>query len=137
MKCETADDPERGGLLRCDDGSIAQGTSTALEKSYLRLTPGQMPRISDVRPPSVLAQALQHVQRRWQKGDAQYEWVCSQLKAIRQDVVVQGVTGSLPARVYEVHARIALSTADMGSYLQCQNMLKPLHAALVRPWSPV
>lgn len=120
------DDPEGGQLLRSDDGRLLQGTNTALEKGYLRLTPGSLPRVADVRPPRVLAASLQHVKRRW-SGGASYDWVNDQLKAIRQDLVVQGVRGRLAAAVYECHARIALEAADAAAHQQCQSMLRLLH----------
>lgn len=62
-----------------DSGGM--GTSTALEKEYLRLT--SMPRQSDVRPPEVLAAALRMVKAKW-LAQADYAYACGQLKSIRQ-----------------------------------------------------
>jgi hypothetical protein len=107
------------------------GQSTALEKSYLRLT--ALPRADEVRPLPVLADSFRLVQRRWEQ-ERDYPYACEQLKSIRQDLTVQHLASDGPrARfalaVYEYHARLALMASDGGEFGQCQAQLVPLHAA--------
>lgn len=44
-------------------GKVAVGCSEALEREYLRLT--RLPSVQEVRPPHILARALELVKRRW------------------------------------------------------------------------
>jgi len=100
------------------------GTCTKLEKSYFRLTGA--PVASSVRPPDVLRAALDRLQVR----EYEYEYLCDQLKAIRQDMTVQGVRDELAVDVYEFHARAALRADDLGEFNQCQTQLIELYTAL-------
>ena len=140
-----------------------KGRCTSLEKPYFRLTDAPNP--DDVRPPEVLARALERLLRMWQskreaivnaakhsedaaprreqlpadanpleafnmslkQEDTSYNYLCSQLKAIRQDLKVQRVNNELAVRVYEEHARIALQCGDMDNYNQCQSQLLLLY----------
>lgn len=101
------------------------GTSEALEKPYLRLTAAPDP--ATVRPPRVLARALEHV-RAQHAADGDYARALEQFKSIRQDLTVQGVRGALAVAVYEHCARTALAAGDFGEYNQCQAQLFPLYA---------
>jgi hypothetical protein len=105
------------------------GTSTSLEKKYLRLTAPPHP--STVRPLPVLRDALEHVKNKW-KEEHKYPFACEQLKSIRQDLTVQGVSENHPFSVvvYEIHARIALEQGDLGEFNQCMSSLKLLYANL-------
>ncbi|KAK4536664.1 hypothetical protein CDCA_CDCA09G2689 [Cyanidium caldarium] len=103
------------------------GTNARLEKSYLRLTTAA--RASEVRPLPVLQRAFQSLRDRWQQHQVEYGYVCEQLKAMRQDLQVQGIgaTHRLAFDVYEMHARIALRHYDLAEYSQCQSVLQSMY----------
>lgn len=48
----------------------------------------QPPDPATVRPQAVLEEAMQKISTSWAKGGIDYVFACSQLKAIRQDLVV-------------------------------------------------
>ena len=102
------------------------GTSTSLEKSYFRLT--SPPTAEVVRPPAVLTAALERLLLIRAAGERTYAYLCDQMKAIRQDLTVQGVKGAVAVRVYEEHARMAIEVGDMSEYNQCQTQLMVLYA---------
>lgn len=71
---------------------IVVGTCQKVEKDYLRLTSAPAP--STVRPLPVLRQALKLVKEKWEKSKGSpecYVYMCSQLKSLRQDLVVQHI----------------------------------------------
>nr|POE87998.1 thp3 like c2a9.11c [Quercus suber] len=100
------------------------GTCQDLEKSFFRLTAPPHPRT--VRPPEILAKALDRITKHW-KANHDYHYAWDQLKAVRQDLVVQHIKSELTVRAYETHARIALEKSDLGEYNQCQTQLRALH----------
>ena len=114
--------PDDGPPLRL----VGRGTSTALEKPYLRLT--SAPQADTVRPPEVLRRALAHVKQRW-RVHPDYAWAGEQLQSIRQDLTVQHVRDELAVDVYETHARVALEMGDTPQFTQCVSVLRMLHAA--------
>ena len=98
------------------------GTCTDLEKEYFRLN--EAPHPSTVRPEAVLRQALHRLKSRLASKEVDYEpYGWSQLKAIRQDLLVQHIRNSFAVEVYETHARIALENGDLNEYNQCQTQL--------------
>jgi len=106
-------------------GGTISGTSTALEKPYLRLTAVrvisminillkyslpfcfQPPDPSTVRPEPILKKALEHVKRKVMEG-APWDYACEQRKSIRQDLTVQRIKNEFTVEVYETHARLCL-----------------------------
>jgi len=126
--------------------ATAFGRSKALEKPYLRLT--SLPTVADVRPPRVLAEALELLKKKWReerggggeeterreeresgfsRNERYQSYFREQLKSIRQDLVVQAVRGKFAVDVYETHARIALESGDVAEFNQCQTALEELY----------
>ncbi len=106
------------------------GLSQTVEKDYLRLT--SAPKPADVRPPAVLKKALKNVKSRWKDQEADYDWVCRQLKSIRQDYKVQHVDTSDTVDVYETHARLALENGDLGEFNTCVAQAQGLYEKVER-----
>lgn len=118
--------PAQRQHVSADAAPAVRGRSIELEKPYFRLS--ALPDPSAVRPPRVLAEALEVVKRRW-ASDQDYGYALEQLKSIRQDLTVQLLHDDLAAEVYETHARIAIEADDFGEFNTCQAQLQPLHAA--------
>jgi hypothetical protein len=98
------------------------GTCTKLEKHFLRLT--SAPDKSNVRPEHILKQATIALKEKINsKIDFDYISICSQLKAIRQDISVQHIVNEFTVEIYELHARVALECSDLNEYNQCQTQL--------------
>ena len=119
-------DTDFGADFDLDSVPAVQGVSTDLEKSYFRLNAPPNP--AEVRPQSVLEQAMEHVLAQCDHGKA-YLWASDQLKAIRQDCVVQRIVNDFTVRMYEAHARLALRHADISEFNQCLTQLLHLYDA--------
>lgn len=102
------------------------GTSTALEKRYLRLTDAPDP--ATVRPEPVIRKALSVFKEKWKKDEIGYSHLSDQLRAIRQDLKVQRIKNSLTVEVYQVHARLALEAGDLDQFISCMGSLFELFA---------
>ena len=100
------------------------GTSDQIEKQFFRLT--SAPKPETVRPLEVLKKTLEHLKEKW-TADHNYNFICNQLKSLRQDLTVQRIQNGFTVKVYEAHARIALETGDVGEYNQCQTQLRALY----------
>jgi hypothetical protein len=101
------------------------GTNQNLEKSYFRLTAPPDP--ESVRPQHVLEKTLSMLTKKW-RDEKKYGYICNQFKSLRQDLTVQHIKNAFTVKVYEIHARIALETGDLGEYNQCQTQLKALYS---------
>lgn len=121
---------ESNGLDACLYEPIV-GTCDRLEKDFLRLT--SAPKPEAVRPPHVLRLALANVKSKWGDGLQGYDWVCRQLKSIRQDYTVQALTDCHVVDVYKTHARIALENGDLGEFNTCVAQLQQLFAKVDVP----
>lgn len=107
-------------------GTTFVGTSTGLEKSYLRLT--DFPKAENVRPLSVLIKSLAHIKSRYIKEE-DFEWANEQLKSVRQDLTVQHIRNKFSLDVYETHARLLLEHGDLNEFHQCRTMIQSLTSA--------
>jgi len=120
------------GAARLDENDYEQmtvkGTCQTLEKEYLRLT--QPPKECMVRPQPILEKHLRNLKKKWINSKCEYLWLCSQIKAIRQDLRVQRLFNDFAVEVYETHARIALEQEDLNEYNQCQTQLQELYEML-------
>ena len=67
------------------------GTCQTVLKSYYRLT--SAPKPENVRPQPILEQALEILKKKWREV-SDYNYVCDQLKPIRQDLTVQRIKNS-------------------------------------------
>lgn len=101
------------------------GTSTALEKPYLRLT--SEPNPEDVRPPSVLQKSLDFCLNKFAQN-GEYQYIRDQLRSIRQDLTVQHVEDEFAVHVYETSLRLAVENFDWDNFNQCLNPLEALYA---------
>ena len=106
------------------DALTIKGTAVGLEKSYFRLTSAPDP--STVRPPEVLAAALERLREGHAAGKFRWLYLNDQCKALRQDCTVQRLRSHLTLRVYEFHARCSLLAGDLAEYNQCATVLATL-----------
>mmetsp|Transcript_5247 Transcript_5247/g.8116 ORF Transcript_5247/g.8116 Transcript_5247/m.8116 type:complete len:393 (-) Transcript_5247:233-1411(-) len=106
------------------------GTSTNLEKPFLRLT--TFPKEEDVRPLNVLKDCLQRIKRNFKENE-DFDWANEQLKSVRQDITVQGIKNEFVIQVYETHARIALEHGALNEFNQCQSMIHGMTTGMGTP----
>jgi len=102
-----------------------KGTCLVPQKEYLRLT--APPKAEKVRPQQVLEAHLRNLKKMWNEESCEYPWICSQFKAVRQDLKVQRISSGFTIDCYETHARIALECEDLNEFNQCQTQLWELY----------
>ncbi|KAJ3784378.1 SAC3/GANP/Nin1/mts3/eIF-3 p25 family-domain-containing protein [Lentinula aff. detonsa] len=120
----TSDEPEADPNVIDWDRFTIVGTSREIFKDYLRLT--DAPKPETIRPYAVLRETLVQLKKRWREK-CSYNWICNQLKSLRQDLTVQRIKNEFTVQVYEIHARMALESNDMVEYNSCQATLKTLY----------
>ncbi|CAF4346967.1 unnamed protein product [Rotaria socialis] len=103
---------------------ILIGTCEELEKNYLRLTSAPNP--STIRPLAILEQAFPFVLNKYQLNN-DWSYISSQLKSIRQDLIVQSIRNDFALLVYEENARLALEMGDRDQFVQCQTQVETLY----------
>jgi SAC3 family protein LENG8/THP3 len=111
-------------------GVVVQGRCQTLEKEFLRLNGPPDP--TKVRPEPVIRRALDRLIVMIAKGEQPYHYHWSQLKAMRQDLIVQHLQNETAAAVEEVFARRALEHGDMRDYQKCSTALRVLFDAAVQ-----
>ena len=107
MEVDPVSSPGTGRQSKADEQNVIdwdkhtiRGTSTKLEKSYLRLTSvsiyshprrskltEQEPSPADIRPLHILKETLQLLKRKW-KDNHNYAYALDQFKSMRQDLTV-------------------------------------------------
>lgn len=112
-----------------------KGTCQTLEKNYFRLT--SPPNALLVRPQPILEQHLSNLKHSYYHcgkvhdgRSRDYDWYCSQFKALRQDLTVQRLINRFSVDVYETHAKVALEEDDINEYNQSQTQLKELYDSI-------
>ncbi|CAF5010448.1 unnamed protein product, partial [Rotaria magnacalcarata] len=103
---------------------ILIGTCEKLEKNYLRLTSAPNP--PTIRPLAILEQAFPFVLNKYQLNN-DWSYISSQLKSIRQDLIVQSIRNDFALLVYEENARLALEMGDRDQFVQCQTQVETLY----------
>lgn len=107
------DEPETNPNVPNWDRFTIVGTLQETFKDYLRLT--SEPKPDQIRPYSVLQVTLEQLKKRWREK-ANYSWICSQFKSLRQDLTVQRIKNEFTVSVYEIHARMALEVVRVSRF---------------------
>ncbi|KAL7720396.1 Leukocyte receptor cluster member [Entamoeba marina] len=82
-------------------------------------------RSEDVRPKHVLKKSLKFVLSKFHKEN-DYDYVCDQLKAIRQDLTLQHINDDFTIQVYTIHSEISIQNEDISEFMQCASTLRKL-----------
>ena len=108
------------------ESHIIVGTSTKLEKEYLRLAGDSELDPSNFRPLSILKKSLNFCLNKF-KNNNDYEYISEQLRSIRQDIRVQHIEDPFCVLVYETHAKLAIENGDWGNFNQSMEPLESLY----------
>lgn len=100
------------------------GTSQDLEKEYFRIIGEPDPKT--VRPLPILIKSLDHCLEKYNQSH-DYEYICEQLRCIRQDLTMQHIEDKFAVKVYETHIRLAIEQSDWENYNQIQTSLELLY----------
>lgn len=100
-----------------EDTEAIVGTSTTLEKPFLRLTERPVP--SSVRPLSILKKSLALMMKKKEEGASWIGYLSEQMKSIRQDLVIQAIADEFALQVYETNARWCLENNDIPEFKRC------------------
>ena len=111
-------------------GVIVQGRCQELEKDFLRLNGPADP--AKVRSEPIIKKALERLIGMIERGEQPYRYHWTQLKAMRQDLIVQHLQNETAVAVEEVFARRALEHGDMRDYQKCSTALRVLFDAGVQ-----
>ena len=103
------------------------GTSTAMEKEYLRLAGSEVPDASLFRPLPILVKSFEYCLNKYSQNN-DYEYISEQLRSIRQDLLVQGIEDEFCVSVYEKHATLAIKNEDWGNFNQSMTSLEKLYS---------
>ncbi|OHT00270.1 hypothetical protein TRFO_33051 [Tritrichomonas foetus] len=98
------------------------GTSTKLEKEYLRLAGDELDP-SMFRPLHILKESFEYCLKKFNDNN-DYEYISEQLRSIRQDLKVQHIEDQFSVAVYETHARLAIQNDDWGNFNQSMEPLE-------------
>ncbi|KAA8492736.1 Leukocyte receptor cluster member 8-like [Porphyridium purpureum] len=102
------------------------GQNMTVLKEFLRQTERADP--AKVRPYHILKEALSRVRAELESGSELYQpWAVSQLKSIRQDLILQNIEDQFTLEVYEYHAHAALVNGDMTEFNQCLDRLHDMY----------
>eukprot|EP01114_Cavostelium_apophysatum_P014610 TRINITY_DN3828_c0_g1_i1.p1 TRINITY_DN3828_c0_g1~~TRINITY_DN3828_c0_g1_i1.p1 ORF type:complete len:329 (+),score=78.97 TRINITY_DN3828_c0_g1_i1:42-1028(+) len=107
-----------------DDTIPLVGTCQTMEKKYWRLV--SKPDPSTVRPEEILKKWFEVLKNRWE-SHRDYEYVCDQLRAVRQDLTLQYIRNEFAVEVYESNSKIALENNDMHEFFVCLCQLNVLY----------
>lgn len=110
-----------------DQEATIVGTSTNLEKEYLRIAGDQDIDPSKVRPLAILKESLHYCLDKYNQNQ-NYEYISEQLRSIRQDLSVQHIEDPFTVEVYETHTKLAILNKDWSNANQSMVQLEIYYA---------
>jgi len=102
-----------GGTKRATADVPLVGRNTDVERAFMRFS-GQ-PKPEDVRPLTILREALAKAQDRW-KSQRDWSYVGEMLRSISQDLRVQHLHNSFAVEAHEYWAQVALESGDFRAF---------------------
>jgi len=101
-----------------------KGVSKKLEKEYFRLL--HVPTAEEVRSRETCEKAFEFFKARWE-SERDYVYMLSMLKALKQDLQVQGIRDQLTVAISEFSARVALEVNDLSEFNSTASHLRGLY----------